>query len=94
MPHSTVPPGPGESPIFDTPGGTPKTLALLIGTKVGPRVVALERTGRYVIDRDPNQDIVIDDKSVSRRHANVVLDGDVFLPRPARSPGRSKRSRR
>lgn len=58
-------------PAGDLPHTDASTPALwLLG-----RRIALA-TGTYVVGRDRNADVWIDDPSVSRRHARLVVDGD------------------
>lgn len=45
------------------------------------RRVALRADGPLVLGRDPSCDVVLDNLSVSRRHAQVAHDGDRFVLR-------------
>jgi NADPH-dependent 2,4-dienoyl-CoA reductase/sulfur reductase-like enzyme len=73
----TQPIGPGGSPATSiaVPKNTPTLIALLPGK---PEVFSLERGKRCVLGRDKGSQVVLDDMSVSRKHAEIVADMDGF----------------
>jgi DNA-binding NtrC family response regulator len=80
MSKKTIPPAHGNNEPTavegDTPPGSPgDRLCLLVSTAAGVSIVPLERNRDYTLGRTPEADVVVDDKSVSRKHVRVALEG-------------------
>ncbi|MEO8083375.1 MAG: FHA domain-containing protein [Ardenticatenales bacterium] len=64
-----------------TPAFHDLALALAWRADAGPRRVALPADRPLVLGRDPACDVVFDNLSVSRRHAQIAFDAGAFVLR-------------
>ncbi|MFL5690929.1 MAG: FAD-dependent oxidoreductase, partial [Ktedonobacteraceae bacterium] len=69
--------------ILRTLGDTPTLV--LVSKNTSPQVMSLRHGERYTLGRDPHNDIVLDDTSLSRQHAEIFNAPDGFYVRDLNS---------